>query len=116
MPSVFLMRHASRDWGEVAAGGLGRKRVFTGERASALLRLHLGDGTKIWIITEADRSADDDSAALRILNRHRRPEDSLAGSPRTSRTQSELPHESFLTCTLDTVITGDCLNVLRDSL
>ena len=54
---VYLARHASGDWGVVSpedacANELARE---TGERILSAYRLR--DGTKLWIITEADRSS-----------------------------------------------------------
>jgi len=53
---VFLMRHASGDWGDVCE----EDRLANEFALENELRLfsvyHLSDGTKIWIITEADRS------------------------------------------------------------
>jgi hypothetical protein len=54
---LYLARHASGDWGIVSpedacANDLARE---TGERILSAYRLR--DGTKLWIITEADRSS-----------------------------------------------------------
>jgi len=54
---LYLARHASGDWGEVCpddahANELARE---TGERILSAYRLR--GGTKLWIITEADRSS-----------------------------------------------------------
>jgi hypothetical protein len=54
---IYLARHASGDWGEVSpedahANDLARE---TDERILSAYRLR--DGTKLWIITEADRSS-----------------------------------------------------------
>lgn len=53
---VFLMRHAAGDWGDVCE----EDRLANEFALENELRLfsvyHLSDGTKIWIITEADRS------------------------------------------------------------
>lgn len=54
---LYLARHASGDWGEVCpedacANELARE---TGERILSVYRLR--EGTKLWIITEADRSS-----------------------------------------------------------
>jgi hypothetical protein len=53
----FLMRHARSDWGDVCpedarANDLARE---TDERLLSVYRLR--DGTKFWILTEADRSS-----------------------------------------------------------
>lgn len=53
---VFLMRHAGGDWGEVCEEDR-QANEFALENELRLFSVyHLGDGTKIWIITEADRS------------------------------------------------------------
>lgn len=56
-PAHFLHRHGACDWGEVcpedrAANDLA---LSTGERLFSLYRTSAG--TKLWIITEADRSS-----------------------------------------------------------
>lgn len=52
----YLQRHLWGDWGDVCAADrtANNKALLTGERVLSAYRLH--DGTKIWIITEADRS------------------------------------------------------------
>ena len=52
----FLERHRHGDWGEVDAGdkALNDAAVTDGDRVLSANRLK--DGTKIWIITESDRS------------------------------------------------------------
>ena len=53
---VFLMRHASGDWGDVCDEDE-QANTFALENQLRLFSVyHLGNGTKIWIITEADRS------------------------------------------------------------
>ena len=52
----YLMRHASRDWGEVPPEDW-EENEFSIERDLRVLSAYtLRNGTKIWIITEADRS------------------------------------------------------------
>jgi hypothetical protein len=55
-PLDYLRRHLSGDWGELDEGD----RLENERSLVAGLRLlsayHLSDGTKIWVITEADRS------------------------------------------------------------
>jgi len=56
-PSVFLDRHASGDWGEVNDEDK-RENEFSlrnGFRILSAYTTHAGE--KLWIITEADRSA-----------------------------------------------------------
>jgi len=54
---TLLERHRHGDWGEVNAGdwALNDRAVTEGDRVLSAYRLK--DGTRIWIITEADRSA-----------------------------------------------------------
>jgi hypothetical protein len=52
----FLMRHASRDWGEIPPEDW-EENEFSIERDLRVLSAYtLRNGIKIWIITEADRS------------------------------------------------------------
>jgi hypothetical protein len=53
----FLVRHARGDWGEVCAedAGANDEALQGGGRLFSAYRLR--DKTKIWIITEADRSS-----------------------------------------------------------
>ena len=56
-PLEFLNRHASGDWGEVCEADK-KENDFSVRNGFRLLSAYrLRDGTKIWIITEADRSA-----------------------------------------------------------
>ena len=56
-PLPFLSRHAQGDWGEVDADDW-QENEFSLVRGYRLLSAYtLTDGTRIWIITEADRSA-----------------------------------------------------------
>jgi hypothetical protein len=56
-PLEFLRRHASGDWGEVGAedGRLNDRAVKDGTRLLSAYRT--AGGRKVWVITEADRSA-----------------------------------------------------------
>ena len=55
-PLEFLSRHASGDWGEVCEADK-KENDFSVRNGFQLLSAYrLRDGTKIWIITEADRS------------------------------------------------------------
>ena len=56
-PFVFLARHANGDWGDLCPedARANERALRTGERL--LSAYGLRDGTKIWIITEADRSS-----------------------------------------------------------
>lgn len=56
-PIEFLARHAQGDWGEVGAEdkSLNDEAVKDGSRILSAYRTKLG--TKLWVITEADRSS-----------------------------------------------------------
>ena len=54
---VFLSRHASGDWGEVCKSDWEENELALGQGWRLFSVYRLRDGTKIWIITEADRSA-----------------------------------------------------------
>lgn len=53
----YIRRHATGDWGEVDSHDkqVNDRATFEGYRLLSAYRLK--DGTKIWIITESDRSA-----------------------------------------------------------
>ena len=53
----FLVRHAHGDWGDVCGEDrqANEEALKTGSRLFSVY--HLGDQTKVWVITEADRSA-----------------------------------------------------------
>jgi hypothetical protein len=55
-PLRYLARHATGDWGDVGADdhAANDRALVDGERLLSAYRL--ADGTRIWIITEADRS------------------------------------------------------------
>ncbi len=56
-PLDFLQRHLAGDWGDVDAHDR-QENEFSLEHGFRLLSVYwLSDGTKIWVITEADRSA-----------------------------------------------------------
>jgi hypothetical protein len=56
-PAVFLRRHVAGDWGELDVEDR-RENEFSVEHGFRLLSAYtLSNGTKIWIITEADRSS-----------------------------------------------------------
>ena len=56
-PLTFLRRHASGDWGEVGSSdwALNDEALEYGGRLHSAYRTAKGD--RIWVITEADRSA-----------------------------------------------------------
>jgi hypothetical protein len=54
---IALRRHASSDWGEVCAADKAENDLSLKEGFRLLSAYHDRNGTKFWIITEADRSA-----------------------------------------------------------
>ena len=56
-PIDYLVRHVSRDWGTVDAEDWHANDQALIEGTRLLSAYRLNDGTKVWIITEADRSA-----------------------------------------------------------
>lgn len=56
-PSTYLARHASGDWGELSAEDVAENEYSLEHDLRLLSAYRLGDGTRIWIITEHDRSA-----------------------------------------------------------
>lgn len=56
-PLEFLQRHASGDWGELEEADK-RENEFSLDKTLRLLSAyHTKAGVKLWVITEADRSA-----------------------------------------------------------
>jgi hypothetical protein len=55
-PQQFLRRHASGDWGDVSAEDHQANEASLAGGARLLSSYRTSLGTKIWIITEADRS------------------------------------------------------------
>ncbi len=53
----YIKRHANGDWGDVCAEDKAENELSLKEGFRLLSAYHLPDGCKIWIITEADRSA-----------------------------------------------------------
>jgi hypothetical protein len=54
---VYLFRHVRGDWGSLSAEDNAANERAVTEGTRILSAYHLKNGTKIWIITEADRSA-----------------------------------------------------------
>ena len=52
-----LSRHAEGDWGDVDEQDRGENEISLKDGYRLLSVYHAKDGTKFWIITEADRSA-----------------------------------------------------------
>jgi hypothetical protein len=55
-PASFLRRHVAGDWGDVDEHDRDENEMSLREGFRLLSAYKLTDGTKIWIITEADRS------------------------------------------------------------
>lgn len=55
-PLPFLKRHAAGDWGEVDKDDAAENEFSLTRQLRLLSAYNLSDGTRIWIITEADRS------------------------------------------------------------
>ncbi len=56
-PIEFLHRHVSGDWGDVGASDALENELALKQGLRLLSVYALADGTRLWIITEADRSA-----------------------------------------------------------
>jgi hypothetical protein len=56
-PLPYLVRHASGDWGDVDEEDKAENELAVKDGLRILSAYRLADGTKIWVITEADRSA-----------------------------------------------------------
>ena len=53
----FVQRHQSGDWGDVASAAAWENECAMKQGQEILSAYTLVDGTRLWIITEADRSA-----------------------------------------------------------
>ena len=56
-PSEFLNRHATGDWGTINQADIGLNEFAIKEGARILSVYHTTEAVKLWVITEADRSA-----------------------------------------------------------
>jgi hypothetical protein len=56
-PFDFLRRHMEGDWGDLCPEDKEENELSVDQELRILSAYHLTDGTKIWIITEADRSS-----------------------------------------------------------
>ena len=56
-PFALLSRHVTGDWGELDAHDQAENALALQADLRILSAYRLEDGTKLWIITEADRSA-----------------------------------------------------------
>lgn len=54
---TFVARHVTGDWGDLEEEDIQENELSVEKGFRILSAYHLKDGTKIWIITEADRSA-----------------------------------------------------------
>jgi hypothetical protein len=57
VPGIFLRRHLTADWGEVDEHDRRENELSVVQGFRLLSAYTLSNGTKLWIITEADRSA-----------------------------------------------------------
>lgn len=56
-PATFLRRHVTGDWGDLDEHDRAENELSIREGFRLLSAYALRDGTKIWVITEADRSS-----------------------------------------------------------
>ena len=56
-PQEFLDRHGSGDWGEVSDEDRQENEFSITQDLRILSAYRLRDGTKLWVITDADRSS-----------------------------------------------------------
>ena len=56
-PLCYIARHAQGDWGELDKEDVQENQLSLENGFRLLSAYHLKDGTKFWIITEADRSS-----------------------------------------------------------
>jgi hypothetical protein len=56
-PATFVKRHVTGDWGELDQDDQRENEISVVQGFRLLSAYTLSNGTKIWIITEADRSA-----------------------------------------------------------
>jgi len=53
----LLGRHLAGDWGDVSTEDAAENEYSVSRHLRILSSYHLADGTRVWFITEADRSA-----------------------------------------------------------
>ncbi len=56
-PLYFLLRHQTGDWGRLDEADKKENELSVEAGLRILSAYHLSDGTRIWVITEADRSS-----------------------------------------------------------
>jgi hypothetical protein len=53
----YVNRHQSGDWGDVGSGAAWENQCAINQSQNIMSAYTLKDGTRVWIVTEADRSA-----------------------------------------------------------
>ena len=56
-PALFIARHAGGDWGELDRADIAENEYSVAHGFRLLSRYTTASGEKLWVITEADRSA-----------------------------------------------------------
>ena len=56
-PAELLTRHVTGDWGDLCEEDLAENELSVDQGFRILSSYELNTGTKLWVITEADRSA-----------------------------------------------------------
>jgi len=56
-PLTFLVRHQAGEWGDLDSADIAENEYSPTRELRLLSAYTLSDGTRIWIITEADRSS-----------------------------------------------------------
>jgi hypothetical protein len=56
-PLTFLARHQAGEWGDLDAADIAENEYSVNRELRLFSAYTLSDGTRIWIITEADRSS-----------------------------------------------------------
>ena len=56
-PTEFLARHVTGDWGDLCDEDKAENELSVGQGFRILSSYELNTGAKVWVITEADRSA-----------------------------------------------------------
>lgn len=56
LPLAYLFRHVTGDWGDLDPEDIEENELSLAQGFRLLSAYHLSSGTKIWVITEADRS------------------------------------------------------------
>jgi hypothetical protein len=57
VPATYIVRHARGDWGDIGPEDIKENELSLDKYLRLMSAYVLPDGTRIWIITEADRSA-----------------------------------------------------------